>query len=115
MTFSGLRREASRGRLAIMRIAGKDFTTLAAIQEMMEKCRVREKVLIYGSDQLVETSQAPLIAPDGSSKTTDTKSALAAAQATAQKLKESSRDTSRRNTSRRGANVISLKSRSPTS
>jgi hypothetical protein len=92
MTISGLRHEASRGRLAITRIAGKDFTTLALIQEMMEKCRVREKTPIFGSGQPVETSQAPLSAPDGWSKTTDTKSALAAAQATAQKLKESSRE-----------------------
>src|SRR5690349_6780613 len=40
MSSSGLRREAARGRLAIERIAGKDFTTLAAIAEMREKCRV---------------------------------------------------------------------------
>ena len=32
MTASGLRREAGRGRLAIERIAGKDYTTLAAIE-----------------------------------------------------------------------------------
>jgi hypothetical protein len=30
MTASGLRREAARGRLQIERIAGKDYTTLAA-------------------------------------------------------------------------------------
>lgn len=40
MTVSGLRREAARGRLAIERIAGKDFTTLQAIDEMRELCRV---------------------------------------------------------------------------
>ena len=40
MTVSGLRREAARGRLKIERIAGKDFTTLAAIEEMRELCRV---------------------------------------------------------------------------
>jgi hypothetical protein len=32
MTKSGLRREAARGRLAIQRIAGKDYTTLRAMQ-----------------------------------------------------------------------------------
>jgi hypothetical protein len=40
MTVSGLRREADRGRLVIERIAGKDFTTLAEIEAMRERCRV---------------------------------------------------------------------------
>ena len=39
MTVAGLRREAARGRLTTERIAGKDFTTLAAIEEMRERCR----------------------------------------------------------------------------
>jgi hypothetical protein len=39
MTASGLRREAARGRLTIERIAGKDYTTLAAIDEMRKLCR----------------------------------------------------------------------------
>ena len=34
MTASGLRKEAGRGRLAIERVAGKDYTTLSAIAEM---------------------------------------------------------------------------------
>lgn len=41
MTASGLRREAGRGNLQIERVAGKDFTTLAAIAAMREKCRVK--------------------------------------------------------------------------
>src|SRR5690349_715012 len=36
MTASGLRREAQRGRLVIERVAGKDYTTLAAIKDMRE-------------------------------------------------------------------------------
>src|SRR6266853_1421425 len=40
ITASGLRREAQRGRLVIERIAGKDYTTLAAIDEMRKLCRV---------------------------------------------------------------------------
>lgn len=43
MTASGLRREAARGRLEIERIAGKDFTTLRAIEEMRERCRLTPK------------------------------------------------------------------------
>jgi hypothetical protein len=40
MTVSGLRKEAKRGRLAIERVAGKDYTTLAAIGRMRELCRI---------------------------------------------------------------------------
>ena len=40
MTVSGLRREAAKGRLAIERVAGKDYTTLAAIEDMRVLCRV---------------------------------------------------------------------------
>jgi hypothetical protein len=43
MTASGLRREAKRGRLAIERTAGKDYTTLANIQRMRELCRVQAR------------------------------------------------------------------------
>src|SRR5437899_6587138 len=48
MTASGLRREAARGRLAIERIAGKDYTTLANIERMRELCRVEAKVHTCG-------------------------------------------------------------------
>ena len=40
ITVAGLRKEAYRGRLRIMRIAGKDFTTLGDIEEMMRRCVV---------------------------------------------------------------------------
>jgi hypothetical protein len=43
MTASGLRREAERGRLAVERIAGKDFTSFQAIAEMRKLCRVERK------------------------------------------------------------------------
>jgi len=43
MTASGLRREAERGRLAVERIAGKDFTSFQAIAEMRKACRVERK------------------------------------------------------------------------
>jgi hypothetical protein len=45
MTASGLRREALRGRMQVERIAGKDYTTLEAINEMRELCRVQAKEL----------------------------------------------------------------------
>lgn len=40
MTISALRTEARKGRLDVMRIAGKDWTTARAIKEMMDRCRV---------------------------------------------------------------------------
>ena len=43
MTVSGLRREAARGRLVIRRVAGKDFTTLREIQDMLDACVVQSK------------------------------------------------------------------------
>jgi hypothetical protein len=43
MTAAGLRREAQRGRLAIERIAGKDFVTLSAINEMRARCLIPAK------------------------------------------------------------------------
>ena len=39
MTVSGLRKEAAKGRLVIEHIAGKDFVTLAAIDDMRAACR----------------------------------------------------------------------------
>ena len=51
MTVSGLRREATRGKLVVERIAGKDYTTLASIDRMRELCRVEAKVRICGSGQ----------------------------------------------------------------
>jgi len=49
MTAAGLRREAQRGRLVIERIAGKDFVTLAAIEEMRKLCRVQAKAPTAGA------------------------------------------------------------------
>ena len=43
MTATGLRQEAKRGQLALMRIAGKDFTTLDAIEEMKQRCQLPSK------------------------------------------------------------------------
>ena len=60
MTASGLRKEAERGRLAIERVAGKDYTTLSAIAEMREKCLLEPKGCGSGlgrnADQPVENS-----------------------------------------------------------
>lgn len=40
MTDKGLRREHARGNLTVERIANKDYTTLAYIEEMRRLCRL---------------------------------------------------------------------------
>ncbi|WP_442756609.1 excisionase [Methylocystis sp. JAN1] len=81
MTVSGLRREAARGRLVIMRIAGKDWVTLDAIREMMDKCRVEAGAPICGAAGIGKA----LRPPSGSSSLEDAK---LAAQATAKRIIE---------------------------
>jgi hypothetical protein len=81
MTASGLRREAARGRLVIERTAGKDYTTLAAIEKMRALCRVQGKVLARGFDPKSGTPRARSESgPSGSSETGRAKSARAALQ-----------------------------------
>src|SRR5271169_4623472 len=81
MTDSGLRREASRGRLVIERTAGKDYTTLADIQRMRELCRVEQKAPDYGSGErnVIPTANLPTVR-SGLSKTASTEKALDAAK-----------------------------------
>jgi hypothetical protein len=56
MTASGLRGEAKKGRLVIERVAGKDYTTLGAIEEMRGKCRVRLKAHTCSSEETGQTA-----------------------------------------------------------
>lgn len=89
MTVSGLRKEATRGRLLVMRIAGKDFTTMRSIEEMKEKCRVPANLPASGSGQ-----QARIGPQHGSSSTAESSSALLAAQMIVAELKRPSPSTS---------------------
>ncbi|MDW9908526.1 excisionase [Sinorhizobium meliloti] len=72
ITPAGLRREAKRGRLKLMRIAGKDFTTLAAIEDMQRLCVVEPG------------PREPALHPDD-----EAKASLAAARAIVKELRES--------------------------
>ena len=91
MSASGLRREAAKGRLAIERIAGRDYTTLQAIQQMRTKCRVEAKALASGFSQLDGTStDKSSSVRSGSSATAALNEALAAARVKLRKLKERS-------------------------
>jgi hypothetical protein len=87
MTAAGLRREAAKGRLAaIERIAGKDYTTLADIEEMRALCRTNPRVLDSGSDPQKGMRKQP-----GLSEMERSKFAQDAALAIAAKLKSRSR------------------------
>src|SRR6266404_3937530 len=82
MTASGLRKEAKRKRLAIERVAGKDYTTLGAISEMRELCRQSANPHVSGSSP--KNGTTPANSPTsrcGTSKTEITGKALAAARA----------------------------------
>jgi hypothetical protein len=108
MTVSGLRRERDHGRLAVFKIAGKDFTTLADIGRMMELCRSEAKGPDCG---LSQGDRSETSAPCGSSATAQTNTALALARAKVSKLKERSPTTSSpTQASRDRATVIPLKS-----
>lgn len=91
MTDKGLRREFQRGRLVIERIAGKDYTTLAAIEEMRLLCRLEGNLHDSGYGQHAATG-----ARRGSSSTTEGSIALAALRATLKERKESSKSISRK-------------------
>jgi hypothetical protein len=87
MTASGLRREAARGRLAIERIAGKDYTTLGNIERMRDLCRVEARGLACSSSQRSATRVASSsVTQPGSSATERVRSARAALERTARGL-----------------------------
>src|SRR5579862_364129 len=100
MTVSGLRRQASKGRLVIERTSRKDYTTLAAIERMRELCRVSQPDLTFGFDPpaSADPGSASLTKPAGSLSTESISKALAAFATTAQELKERFSSTSGRNT-----------------
>jgi len=112
MTASGLRREAARGRLVIERTAGKDYTTLAAIEKMRALCRVQGKALACGSDPRSGTPTArSKSGRSGSSEMGRAKSARTALQKIARAPSVRLASTSPTNTSQTvPAAVIPLKS-----
>jgi hypothetical protein len=79
-----LRTEADRGRLAIYKIGKRYYTTPADIKEMVRQCRVDQKGQGF---TLIRTAGNSL------SETERASSALAAANESALRLKNSSRST----------------------
>jgi hypothetical protein len=99
MTGKGLRREGLRGRLAIMRINGKLFTTLADIREMCRQCRDAQKAPGSGSSPNGDTATTSS-APSGASLTMeDISAAQDALRRTVAALKKPSPSTSARGAS----------------
>ncbi|WP_246676457.1 excisionase [Mesorhizobium sp. B1-1-5] len=81
MGAKGLRKERDRGRLATEIIAGKEYTTLAAIGEMRRLCCVQAKERPgRANDQFGRK-------PDGSSSTDAVEIAQAACEAQLERLK----------------------------
>ena len=112
MTANGLRRLGKNGRLAIETVSRKQFTTLRAIEEMREKCRVGPTEPACGLGQHSKAKTASPAKPSGLSETARASAALAALQKTARGLKKSSRTTSPKSTAAPPVNatVIPLKS-----
>ena len=114
MTANGLRREAARGRLVIERTAGKDYTTLGAIRQMRDLCRLEAKGRDCGSDEHAVTEEpGSHTTRCGSSEMDSIQRAQAAAKMIVQELKGRSPNTSTGSTSikRPKGRVIPLKSR----
>lgn len=93
LKVSSLRTEIKKGRLTPVEIAGRFYLTRESLGEMIERCRVKPKDHGSISGEGME--------PDGSSSTREPSVALDAANQTLQKLRDSLRNTSRANTSRR--------------
>lgn len=108
MSASSLRKERDRGRLATEHIAGKEFVTLAAIDEMRRLCRREARGPNSGSVLHGETKNQ-----SGSSETDRGELALAAAHMTLSALKHGSPLTSSPSINRRESAVVTqLKSKS---
>ena len=103
LKVSTLRAERDRGNLTTYLIGGREYTTLADIEEMFRRCAVTPKALAFGSAPSAETDRGgSQTAKSGSSETARGKSALAAALQTAKRLKGNSRTTSQPSSARRG-------------
>jgi hypothetical protein len=92
MTVTGLRVERDRGRLVVEMIAGKEYTTLAHIEEMRRLCRVKPKA------PASMPKQEKAAKPSGSSETARRESELAALMRIGQVRKKPLGDTSPKNT-----------------
>jgi hypothetical protein len=116
MSASGLLVEADRGRLVTYRIAGKEYSTLANIRRMIDRCPRDPKVRGCGSAVRGGVAMGESRSPaHGSSATmVDTRKALAAALTIAQGLSRPSptKSSVSRSLRRERKDVMPLRSRS---
>jgi hypothetical protein len=105
MTLSALRTEARKGRLVVERIAGKDFVTRRAINEMRRLCRDQESRHASSSEQTVESAS-------GSSGTAEAMSAQDALRVRLAGPPTRSKPISHKGTSPTRRNVVPLRSSS---
>jgi hypothetical protein len=88
MTAAILRKEGSRGNLDIMRIGGRLFTTLADIEEMKRRCRLKPRDRDCGSSPATEGGTASASPASGSSRTETPELAQASARLVAESLRK---------------------------
>jgi hypothetical protein len=103
VTPSSLRTEIRNGHLVVERIAGKDFVTRRAIEQMRERCRSQPKSRDSGSTEGQKKARS------GSSSIAESTSQRDATKATAKALKKPSPTTSPANTSGHLAHVVPIK------
>jgi len=113
ISASSLRKERDAGRLTVERIAGKEYTTLANIQEMRRLCRDQAKDHSSGRSQQRSEAMAEQEALSGSLKTAPLGAAQASAQRMVEKLRQKkpnklSPTTSRKSTSQPANKVVPL-------
>ncbi len=68
MTVSGLRKEARRGTLRVFKIANKQFTTLKAVEEMIEACREKPRESGSGSGRRITITRQSALSKTEASK-----------------------------------------------
>jgi hypothetical protein len=100
-----LEKEAAKGNLQVMRIAGKSFTTLDDLASMCNRCRTRSNL----PDSICERPETTE-APSGSSSTTASSIAQGRAKKISQELKRRSLTISHTKPDQPSAKVIPLKS-----
>lgn len=107
MGASGLRKERDRGRLVTEMIAGKEYTTLAAIERMRELCRVPAKEpALSGERKAGRLTGHSGAKPAGTSKTVGDVTPQDVTRMRLKKLSDSLPSTSRKSTCPRKSGTV---------
>jgi len=88
LTKSSLRLEASRGNLAIVRIANKDFVTRRGVNEMISRCTLDKSAVIKEQEAPRPSAQEALRTMLKQRKAADQRERQEAAKSMFKKLKE---------------------------